>query len=214
MFLLGKQARPVSIRYPFGKTPPPPITETRLAELVVKLKAGDKSVIDEIVSGHLRLIIYIAGCYASLEPKKAKDLVGEASLALVKACHEVEKMKTDSFGKFVSYRVHDACGRFILRDRLIPLSDHARYKAGQKDKQILANKEIAGRELSPLNKMILDEKIQAAVKTEQEKKIFELKCAGYFFREIEEITGIPHNTAHQIFKVVKNRFLRRDEDRE
>ena len=213
MFLLGKKARPSSIRYPFGKTPPPPITEERLAELVAKLKAGDKSVIDEIVSGHLRLAVYIAACYASLEPKKSKDLVGEASLALVKACHEVEKMQTDSFGKFVSYRIHDACGRFVIRDRLVPLSDHARYKAGQKDKQYLPNKEVSDRQMSPLNKMILDEKIQLAVKTEEEKKIFDLKCQGYTFREIQEITGIDRTTANRIFEVISNRFLRGENEK-
>jgi len=208
MFLLGKKAKPSSTRYPYGKTPPPPITEERLKELLTKLKAGDKSVIDEIVTGHLRLAVYIAACYASLEPRKSKDLVGEASLALVRACHEVDKMKTDSFGKFVCYKVHDACGRFILRDRLIPLSDHARYKAGQKDKLIEPSREISGGQMSPLNKMILDETIDLAVRTEEEKKIFDLKVAGHTFREIQELTGIDHVTASRIFNVIQNRFLR------
>jgi RNA polymerase sigma factor (sigma-70 family) len=211
MFLLGKKAKPGSTRYPYGKNPPPPITEERLTELIVKLKAGDKSVIDEIVTGHLRLAVYIAACYGSLEPRKSKDLVGEASLALIKACHDIDKMKTDSFGKFVCYRVHDACGRFVLRDRLIPLTDYARYKAGQKDKQIMANREVADREMNPLNKMILDETIQSAVQTEEEQKIFELKCAEYSFKEIEELTGIKHTTAHRIFDVVKKRFIRNEE---
>lgn len=209
MFLLDKKARPRSTYYPFGK-PPPRISEERLKELEVKLKAGDKSVIDEIVKGYLRLAVYIAGCYASLEPKKSKDLVGEASLALVKACHETEKMKTDCFGKFVSYRIHDACGRFILRDRLIPLSDHARYKIGQKDKQIVPNKEVACKMMSPLNKMILDETIESVLQTEQDKKIFDLKCQGYTFREIQELTDINHVTASRIFNVLCQRLVRHE----
>ncbi len=210
MFLLGKKARPCSIRYPFGR-PPPAITEERLNELVIRLKAGDKSVVDEIVSGHMRLAVYIAACYASLEPKKSKDLVGEAALALVQACHTIDKMKTDSFRKFVCYRIHDACGRFILRDKVIPMSDHARYKQGQKETKILPSREVAGREMSPLRRMILDEEINFAVKTEEEKLIFGLMCQGYTFREIQEQTGINRMTACRIWDVIKNRFLRNEE---
>ncbi len=210
MFLLGKKARPCSIHYPFGKTPPPQITEERLNELVIKLKAGDKSVINEIVSGHLKLAVYIAGCYGALEPKKSKDLVGEASLALVQACHDIHKMSTDCFSKFVSYKIHVACGRFIHRDRLIPLSTHARYEIGQKDKKILPNREVAGREISPLNRMILDEEISLAVLTDEERLIFDLKCQGCTFREIQEKTGINYVTASRIFEVIKNRFLRNE----
>ncbi len=214
MFLLGKKARPCSIRYPFGKSPSPRITDERLDELVGKLKAGDRSVIDEIVLGHLKLVVFIAGCYASLEPKKSKDLVQEAAFAVVQACHEIHKMNTDCFSQFVSYRIHEACGRFVHRDRLIPLSTHARYEAGQKDKKIMPNKEVAGKELSPLNKMILDETIHLAVKTEEERKIFDLKCAGYTFREIQELTGINYKTASLIFKVIEKRFLRGEQDEE
>ena len=212
MFLLGKKAKPCSIRYPFGKSPSPRITEERLNELVIRLKAGDKSVIEEIVAGHLKLVVYIAGCYGALEPKKSKDLVSEAALALVQACHDIHKMNTDCFGKFVSYKMHEACGRFIHRDRLIPLSTHARYVIGQEDKKILPNREVAGKEMSPLRKMILEEEIQLAVLTEEERKIFDLKCQGYTFREIQELTGIHYVTASRIFDVIKNRFLRSENE--
>jgi len=214
MFLLGKRARPCSIHYPFGKVPSPKITDERLAELVVRLKAGDKSVIDEIVSGHLKLVVYIAGCYGALAPKKSRDLVGEASLAMVQACHDIHKMKTDCFRQFVYYRIHEACGRYMHRDKLIPLSTHARYVTGQKDKMILPNREVAGKAISPLRKMILDEEIQLAVLTEEERKIFDLKCQGYTFREIQELTGINYVTASRIFEVIKNRFLRGEQDEE
>lgn len=207
MFLLGKKARPCSIRYPFGKIIPPTITKERLAELVVRLKAGDKSVIDEIVSGSLRLIVYIAACYAAIAPKKTKDLVGEASLALVQACHNIDKVK-DSFASYSCYQMHVACGRYIHLDKLIPIPISTQYEYGHKDKKIIPNKEVVAQTQSPLNKMILDEKIQLAVQNEIEKQIFELKCAGYNFQEIEEMTGISHSTAYRIFDVIKKRFIR------
>ena len=208
MFLLGKKTKPRSIRYPFGGTPPPVITEARLDELVIKLKAGDKSVIDEIVSGHLRLAIAIAGAYATLQPRKAKDLVGETTLALVTTCHEIDKMKRGTFSKYVTYRMHRACSDFLLNDKLIPMSFHGKYKNKQKDKKIMTNKEIVSQTVNPLTKMILDEKIQMAVKTEDERKVFEMKVAGYSFQEIEEETGISRPTACRIFETIQNRFLR------
>lgn len=210
MFLIGKKARPISVRYPFGKIIPPMITKERLNELVIKLKAGDKSVVDEIVSGNLRLIIYIAGCYAAIRPRKTKDLIGEASLALIQACHSLDKMKSDNFGKYATFLIHRACWRFIYEDQLIPIPLSTQWKYGHKDKKIVPNKEVVGRSIPPLNKMVLDETIQLAIENEDEKQIFELKCAGYNFDEIEEITGWSRSTCHRIFDRIKKRFIRND----
>lgn len=211
MFLLGKKARPISIRYPFGKNAPPSITDERLKELLIKLKDGDKSVINEIVDGHMKLAVFVAGCYAALEPKKSKDLVSEAVLALVQACHNVHKMNNDNFGRFVTFKIHEACGRYISQDRLIPLTIYARYEAGQTDKKIVPNKEVTSKVMSPLNKMILDEEIQLVLRTDQERKIFDLKCQGYTFREIGKLLGIGYKTANDIFNVIEKRFLRNEQ---
>ncbi len=207
MFLIGKGYNPRSIHF-YRKDLPPEIAPERLTELVPRLKESDASVYEEVINGHLRLAIYVAGLYANFGAKKSNDLVGESFLALVKSCHDAkEKLKDDNFTRYAAYKMHAACGRFIMSDRLVRVPITIRYRLGLKDRKILIDRELPNKfTLSPLNRMILDESLAEAVKTDEEAKIFQLRMQGYKHEEIAALTGISRSEVTKALLRIKKRF--------
>ena len=121
MYLIGKKLRPRSISDPLGTKTPPPIAHKRRVELAALLKQGDKSVIDELITGHIHLAVYIAGRYTWFARRKMRDLVSEALLALVEAVNNAQTSWYDTvpFSNYLSFRINRACGNFLYNDKLI-----------------------------------------------------------------------------------------------
>lgn len=211
MFLIGKGYNPRSIHF-YRKDIPSEIEPNRLLELVPQLKIGDLSVAEEVINGHLRLAIWIAGLYANFGARKSNDLVGEAFLALVESCHKAqEKLKDNDFTRFAAYRMHCACGKFIMNDRLVRMPISTRYANGLKDRKIVTDRELPNKfTLSPLNQMIFDESLAEAVKSDEERKVFNLRMQGYTHEEISKLTGFSRSEVTKALLRIKKRFNRED----
>lgn len=207
MFLIGKGYNPRSIHF-YRKDIPPEIDPNRLKVLVPRLKAGDLTVVEEVTNGHLRLAIYVAGLYANFGAKKSNDLVGESFLALVESCHKAkDKLKDEDFTRFAAYRMHCACGKFIMNDRLVRMPISTRYANGLKDRKILTDRELPNKfTLSPLNQMIFEESLAEAVKSEEEKKVFDFRMQGHTHEEISKLTGFSRSEVTKALLRIKKRF--------
>jgi RNA polymerase sigma factor (sigma-70 family) len=210
MFLHKKSIRAFSIR-PRNEIPPK-ITDERRKELVVRLRLGDKSVMDELISGHMRLAIFIAGLYLRFAAKKSQDLVSEAYLALVKATHKaVDGLKDDDYDRYVAFRIHRACGNFCVTDRLIRIPVASRWRNGLKDERILPEQDVPNRvNVSPLNQMILDETLRNAIVTDREKLIVDMRLQGFTHEEISKVLDIDRTVVTREIADVKKRFFKGD----
>jgi hypothetical protein len=214
MFLIGKHpygAR--SISCPLGKnvTTPPQITKERCDVLVVKLKEGDTSVSEELILGHIRLSVYIAGLYSNFAAKKSRDLVCESLLALVQGTEKASKggLKNNDFTSYVAFKMHKACGNFVYNDCLIRIPISTRCLKGLKDQEIIPEQELPNRvNVSTLSLMILDETLRNAIKTEQEMEIISLKKLGYNQQEVADILDMSQAWVNLHLNKVENRFFK------
>ena len=76
---------------------PKKIDKTRLEELVKRLRAGDRSVSNEIIEGHIRLAIRIVGLYAWYGHRIIDELIGESLYGLTQAVNNApEKLYDDN----------------------------------------------------------------------------------------------------------------------
>lgn len=210
MFLMGKRLHAHSITAPLGKTElPPPITEERCRELTVRLKIGDKSVCEEMILGHIRLGVYIAGLYTRFAPKKKRDLVSEAMLAIVEWTDKAPlSLKSDDYTRYIAFKIHRACGNFVYVDRLINIPISTRCLNKLKDLEIVPEQELPNRiSTSTLNSMILKETLDKAIKNKRERNVIDLKSQGYTQQEVADILGVSQQWIQHIIGEVEERFI-------
>lgn len=209
---MGKRISAMSVSDPLGNAETPPqIEKERCSELVVKLKAGDKSVTNELILGHLRLAIYIAGIYSRLSPKRKRDLLCEAYLALVEATNKADKdwHVNVEYTRYIAFTIHRACVNYYYADRLIRIPQTTRCLHKIKDKKILTEQELPNRiNVSPLSVMILNEKLNESITTERERIVIDLKKQGYTQREVGEILGLDQTSISKTISHVEKRFFK------
>lgn len=112
------------------------LTDEKLLEKVIALRAGDETVRDDIVLHHIPLIIKVVSRYVSYFPIKADDLMGVASLELIEAVKKFpEKAKDDKITPWLVSRIHSALGTYTReQDHVVQLSSQDRKEVVKKAK--------------------------------------------------------------------------------
>ncbi len=99
---------------------PPRLEADILEQLVIKLRKGDKSTINPIIEGHMRLGVSIAGRYGYKYPTKIDDLIGVMQLALTYSTRIAKyKLTNNVITPYLVSRIHSALLRFIEDDHIV-----------------------------------------------------------------------------------------------
>lgn len=110
-----------------------PIVPSRLEELVTRLRAGDRTVADEIIKGHLRLV---AGIVAEMVRKRHKvdDAMGAALLSLVETVIEraPTALKDNNITPYVGSWVRHDIKDHLANDHVVRVPGRTvRYRIAQ-----------------------------------------------------------------------------------
>ena len=208
MFLSGKHLPAFSIKI---NDLPPQISKEEMQKLVVRLKAGDRSVINTLVLGNMKIAVYIAGLYRRYAINKEKDLVSEAYLALLKATHKAAEgaLTDDNYIRYAAFRIHRACGNFVVVDKLIKIPETSKWRKSLKDEMILPEEDIPNKvNVSPLTQMILDETLENSITTLLQQEIVDLRREGYTQTQISKILNIHRLVVTRELADVKQRFFK------
>lgn len=202
MYLFRKKIKGKSINHPLGNLPnlPKNVDPNYLNTLLDQLKSGNKYVIDEILRSHIRLAINIASQYAILMPYKTNDLVSEAMLTIINCCQNPSEI--ENLSAYLISKIHSALARFIDEDNIIKIPTSTLYRKKLKNLTRVSIQDYTkATRLQDIREMI-----DAAIKTEQERLIINLRAQSYVDKEISEIIGLSVSRIGQIRQEVYERY--------
>lgn len=187
------------------------LQEDKLKILTEKLAAGDLSVVREIVLGHARLAIRIAGQYC-FRPSQEQDLVSVALLALVDGCLTVAEGKgVDNITGYLISLVHSRCNRFACEDRTVRVPRSSLIKASKEGRLLvlprfessiaLATKRSKDRSTAELREFIF-----SCCVDDRERNIVRLRIEHYTNIEIGELLQITAVRVGQILADIEKRY--------
>jgi DNA-directed RNA polymerase sigma subunit (sigma70/sigma32) len=211
MYLLGKKIRARFIKHPLGEIEnlPLKLEEQEIDSLVDRLKKKDNSAIERIVIGHLRLAIYIAGQYANFAPKKAYDFISEAVVGIVEICNEIINtgIIEDELSKLIIIRMHKLIVKFFRKDHLIRIPYTSLIRNKIKISVSSLDENISKKQYNLLDFFDI---LNTSMKTDQERKIVELRILKYNDIEIGKKLKLHPTTIGQIRKRIFRRFKKNE----
>lgn len=167
--------------------------------LISKLKAGDKSVINELVNGHIRLAISIVSKYSRNRPNYKDEFISLAMCSLVTECHNIANGVTeidDNLTGYLTSRIHSVCANYngsSLR-RSLYTNDLVRVNVGEATIE------------SELSYSDLKELIQLACRTPRDRHIVELRRQQYTYEEIGEKLNLNTSWICKLLREIESRF--------
>lgn len=108
--------RPNRIDYIFGSsTLPPPLSKEEEASLMEKLKDGDESVREELITHNLRLVVYIARKF-DVAGAGIEDLISIGTIGLIKAVKTYSPEKNIKLATYASKCIENEILMFIRKN--------------------------------------------------------------------------------------------------
>lgn len=108
--------RPNRIDYIFGSsTLPPPLSKEEEASLMEKLKDGDESVREELITHNLRLVVYIARKF-DVAGAGIEDLISIGTIGLIKAVKTYSPEKNIKLATYASRCIENEILMFIRKN--------------------------------------------------------------------------------------------------
>lgn len=214
MFLFKRKIRGLSVGHPLGRIEglPPYLTDEEAVGLTGRLRAGDWSACEAVVYGCMRLVISVAGQYATWAPGKVHDLVSEGLVTLVACCRKVLAGAYDG-ENVVPYAVKSIHGRltnYLCEDKVIPVPSRTQ---SSRDYVVPVPRVLSGYGAvtrpgrGPGTMLELRELIDAAIHTEQEREVIRMREHEMVDREIAEAMGLSVSRVAQLRHGVTQRFL-------
>ena len=167
---------------------------------------GDKSVIPEIIDGHMKLIIHIASQYASYGGD-GLDYISEGLLAAVTICNK-DCLKDNEITGLIVCAVHRKISNYIARQRY--KKKHEQVVSYKADSEI---NEGETKDYSPEKSEYGDYKLvdmleimELQIRSPEEREIVQLKREGYTLDEIAEKTGMSRTSVFRLFSAFQRRF--------
>ena len=111
-----KLFQPNRIDYIFGSsTLPPPLSKEEEASLMEKLKDGDESVREELITHNLRLVVYIARKF-DVAGAGIEDLISIGTIGLIKAVKTYSPEKNIKLATYASRCIENEILMFIRKN--------------------------------------------------------------------------------------------------
>ncbi len=204
----------------------PKLKPEELEQLVIRLKGGDNTVINEIVEAHMRLGISIAARYASNHPKKVDDLIGVMGLALVKSVWKAKRKLIDNnITPFITSYIHGELMKFIEEDRCVHIPGRTvRHYANKGDSRLekppvqvpLSQNDFNEEENNESFRVVIEIRDQSLLEVNEcldkaattiiEKRIIELRAEGHTYVEISPQVGYSKSKIEIIVNSIEEKF--------
>lgn len=195
---------------------PTKIEETRLNDLVQRLRDGTilMEEKDELVRGHIRLALHIAGRYIYHFPHKRDTMIAEAMFAIAYAiAKSQERLKDNNFTAYCVSCIH----RFVSRESDNNMVTKDRFCRARKQGILLETPSV----LQIKEDMVVDpephklaemyEVLATCITTALEREIMVLRVQGHNDSEIAELLGKTKARIGQIRADVARRFAEKME---
>ncbi len=213
MFLYKKRVKGKKINHQINNLKEK-IAPEQLESLVLRLRMGDQSVINEIVEGHLRLIINIASQYAAYTGDDGLDYISEGFLAAVMILRK--KLNDNQVTGLIACAVHRRISHYIDRARHkkkhegISTTPKFFQDRGSNQDETLS----VGLYSSQFEKAVegdygihdIREVMDKVCETDQEKQIMKLREYGYTDQEIGNQVGLCNTKVYRIRQSIRRRF--------
>jgi DNA-directed RNA polymerase specialized sigma subunit len=184
---------------------PERISESRLAELVKGLRDGDLSTHGEIIEGHIKLAITIAGRYIRICPRKSEELVSESMFGLMYAVKKAqEKMIDDNVTSWIASCCHRFAQRFLISDNVIRVPPTSAKRCGIIVIVTRLTVDVTTASTGPLCDFM--DMIESCAKTDFDRKILDLRIQGYNDKEIGESLGVSQQHVSKMRDKMRSRF--------
>lgn len=215
MFLMNKTCKGVFIKHQIVKQAKE-LTDEELLKQTNDLKSGQLSVVEPMVRHFIRLAVSVASRYAKRN-KNTHDLVSEAITGLMQAMQEITqgKLLDDNVAAFVTARMHANISRYIKHDALVrvPYSTILQARKSEKERLGLRQQPLIfdnlyrpGRIKKTEAAQSVRESIEAAVKSDLERKVVQLRVQSYVDKEIAEMLELSTTKVHAIRERIRKRF--------
>lgn len=213
MLFAHKTVRGVSINHPLGKDDgiPQKVDDDRLTELVQRLRAGDESVHEEIIRGHIRLAINVASRYARFSPAKGEEIASEALYGVTYAVKKARaKLVDDNITAWIVSCCHRFAYRFLCRESMVP-----RITIWKRKQRGLTTEVKGVVPLPPSNhlpakyqqtSMEVMELITMSAESDLDREIIDLRSQGYNDREIAEKLRVSNSYVARKRAEIRERF--------
>lgn len=206
--------RSLSITHYLSQYCPPKLSEAKNHELTARLVEGDLSVIEEIISGHLRLAIYLAGQLSYRSPNKVNDVISVALETMVEGCHKVARDGLQdgnkTITKFLDSLIRTRCVAFLRADYLVRIPYSTLCLEESKGKEILQPRFFPAETayIYPTNSSVneLMESILACCDGEIERKVIILRSHYFTDEEIASQLNLSYSKVLRIRKKVEKKF--------
>lgn len=178
---------------------PPGLEESRKLELLELTKAGSTEAKDELILSHIRLAFSIVNRLHTSD----NELKSAAVEGVVHAMSRVSKghLSHDNVTGYIVHFIHQYIGEYIRKISSIPMPrGHTRLQAYSIRRNEAHYDPRAMTELKDL--------LAHSIETKQERRIVDLKIAGYTDAQVGEIMDIPQTRVFRIRQTLKQRFER------
>lgn len=170
----------------------PIISPERLKELTIRLRAGDDTVKEEIIRGHLKVALSIAGQYARLDHTKLYEIASEAIYGIIHAVDLArEKLHNDEMMPWITACCHRFAYSYLRSEKRhpnpVPLNQNS---------MVVDN--------TPL--IEIKDAISISARSRMEKEIVNLRAQGYNDREVSEFLKVPEVTVFNKRHEIRKRF--------
>lgn len=177
----------------------PPLTTEETNALLERFRAGDTSVRDRLILGHLALAMSKVNEYVECYGDRFQDdLEGEAMLELVKAIDRLreEVAHYDVPAAYIGWRIEKHLGDFLRSEGTVRVPPKSARKLGDLKPESTTDEEalvVPGREPEPWADLALSEEVLACAKCENERAVLRLLLDGRDLDQVSEKTGLsPH----------------------
>ena len=184
---------------------------------------------EELINGHLRLIMKLASIYSNWQPHKAKDILSVALVALIEAVDSRSEVKDGNLGAWISSKVQFAIRDYLGSDHVIPIpktSYHRHKELGlirtpvsldcTVDHSIVDEDTITSNRIQPEARpevsIELRDILSQLPADGLESKIIILRMQGFNDREVAEQLGYTPMRICQLRNKMYDRFLQLWED--
>lgn len=157
---------------------------------------------EELIQGHMRLAMQVAGHYGGSD-----EVISAALFGLVKAVRRWNKVRNDdNITRYLTVVMHGHCLKALRERQVIKVPETSRKRHDIKLPELTSEVEPPARETISVE---LQEVLQIVSVTAKEKQILALRWQGFNDKEIGEKLSMSLGRVNQIRSDLKEKFIQK-----
>ncbi len=181
---------------------------------VIKLRAGDKTVVDAIVESHIPLVITIASQYSRFRPQQKDQIISDGLCGL---CQAVEWASTRMYDNEITPYISTTVRRHIRdgmeKRSLIPIPRRT-FKKLIQDEDFNGNKILSSEDIPEVcikhhyEHLETTDLYKYLHLSKREKRVLAMRMASHTLKEIGEAIGVSKEYVFKIIAAIRERWVR------